>query len=229
MKNYFITGTDTGVGKTLVGGGIAGILRQAGKNVGVYKPFESGCGSGDPADAVFLKEMSGCPESLDRICPCRMKAPLAPGIAAEIEGVVPDMDRVQLLFRHMRETYQPVLVEGAGGIMVPVTGRLLTSDLIKMLGLPVIIVSRLSLGTINHTLLTVAYARSRGIEIAGIVLNQVSREVGPAARTNPDVIRKFSKVPVLGQVPFIPGEKRTDRKYIIKTVQNNIDLNKLSA
>jgi len=229
MKNYFITGTDTGVGKTLVAGGIAGTLKQAGKNVGVYKPFESGCGSGQLEDAVFLKEMSGCPESLDRICPCRMKAPLAPGIAAEIEGVVPDMDRVQSLFRYMRETYQPVLVEGAGGIMVPVTDRLLTSDLIKMLGLPVIIVSRLSLGTINHTLLTVAYALSRGIEIAGIVLNQVSRESGPAERTNPDVIRKFAKVPVLGQVPFIPEEKRTDRKYIIKTVQNNIDLNRLSA
>lgn len=229
MRDYFITGTDTGVGKTLVGGGIAGALRLSGKNVGVFKPVESGCHAGLPEDAVFLKQISGCAESLEKICPFRMNNPLAPGVAAAIEGIVPDMDRIQSLFQQMRKRYQPVLVEGAGGMMVPVSGDFLTSDLIKMLGLPVIIVSRLSLGTINHTLLTVAYALSQGIEIAGIVLNQVSREAGLAERTNPEVIRKFSKVPVLGPVPFVPEEKRTDQKYIVEVVRNSIDLSRLTA
>ena len=228
MKSYFITGTDTGVGKTLVGGGIAGALRRSGKKVGVFKPFESGCGvEGEklvPGDALFLKEISDCQEDLDMICPYRMKQSLAPGIAAEIEGVTIDMNKVRSAFQLMEEKYQTVLVEGAGGIMVPVSPALLTSDLVRILGLSIIIVSRLSLGTINHTLLTVQYAQSCGIKVAGIIFNQVSKEIGKAEETNPEVIKRFSDIPVLGQVPFISEDKRTDTEFIIDTVENSIDL-----
>ncbi len=231
MKSYFITGTDTGVGKTLVGGGIAGVLRRSGKKVGVLKPFETGCSLMDgefvPKDALFLKDISGCPDDIDVICPYRMEHPLAPGVAAEIEGVAIDLDRVKATFQGMEKKYEKVLVEGAGGLMVPVTKDLLTSDLIKKLDLPLIIVSRLSLGTINHTLLTVKYALACGIQVAGIILNHVTGETGKAEETNPDVIKRFSKVPVLGQVPFISDEKRSDTGFIVDTIKDSIDLKSL--
>ncbi len=231
MKSYFITGTDTGVGKTLVGGGIAGALRRSGKKVGVLKPFETGCslvnGELVAKDALFLKDISGCPDDIAVICPYRMKHPLAPGVAAEIEGVTIDLDRVKAVFQNMEKKYEKVLVEGAGGLMVPVTNDLLTSDLIKLLGLPVIIVSRLSLGTINHTLLTVKYALACGIKIAGIILNQVTDETGKAEETNPEVIKRFSGLPVMGQVPFIPEKKRSDTGFIIDTIKDCVDLNSL--
>ena len=231
MKSFFITGTDTGVGKTIVGGGIAGVLRRAGRNVGVLKPFESGCSNSGgeliPEDALFLKNISGCTEDIEVICPYRMEHPLAPGIAAEIEGVSIDLDRIRSCFKALERKYETVLVEGAGGLMVPVTGDLLTSDLIKMLGLPTIIVSRLSLGTINHTLLTVKQALACGISVAGIILNQITPEIGKAEQTNPEVIKRFSGVPILGQIPFIPEEKRNDADFIVDAIQENIDLRSL--
>jgi dethiobiotin synthetase len=231
MKSFFITGTDTGVGKTLVGGGIAGVLKRSGKRVGVLKPFESGCsklgGELIPEDALFLKNISGCAEDIDVICPYRMEHPLAPGVAAEIEGVAIDLDRVRSCFKALKEKYETVLVEGAGGLMVPVTGDLLISDLIKMLDLPIIIVSRLSLGTINHTLLTVKHALACGISVAGIILNQVTPEIGKAEETNPEVIKRFSGIPILGQIPFIPHEKRNNADFIVDAIQENIDLSSL--
>ena len=152
---------------------------------------------------------------------------LAPGVAAEIEGVAIDLDRIRSCLKDLEKKYETVLVEGAGGLMVPVTGDLLISDLIKMLGLPTIIVSRLSLGTINHTLLTVKHALACGISVAGIILNQVTPEVGKAEETNPEVIKRFSEVPILGQIPFVPDEKRNDSDFIIDVVQKNIDLRSL--
>ena len=231
MKSFFITGTDTGVGKTIVGGGIAGVLRRSGKKVGVLKPFESGCSNSGgeliPEDALFLKNISGCTEDIDVICPYRMGHPLAPGVAAEIEGVAIDLDRIRSCFKDLEKKYETVLVEGAGGLMVPVTGDLLISDLIKLLGLPTIIVSRLSLGTINHTLLTVKHALACGISVAGIILNQITPEIGKAEETNPEVIKRFSEIPILGQIPFIPEEKRNDADFIVDAIQENIDLRSL--
>ena len=231
MKSFFITGTDTGVGKTIVGGGIAGVLRRWCRNVGVLKPFESGCSNSGgeliPEDALFLKNISGCMEDIEVICPYRMEHPLAPGIAAEIEGVSIDLDRIRSCFKALEKKYETVLVEGAGGLMVPVTGDLLTSDLIKMLGLPTIIVSRLSLGTINHTLLTVKHALACGISVSGIILNQITPEIGKAEETNPEVIKRFSEIPVLGQIPFIPHEKRNDADFIVDAIQENIDLSSI--
>ena len=231
MKSFFITGTDTGVGKTIAGGGIAGVLRRSGKKVGVLKPFESGCSNSDgeliPEDALFLKNISGCTEAINVICPYRMEHPLAPGVAAEIEGVSIDLGRIRSCFKALEKKYETVLVEGAGGLMVPVTVDFLTSDLIKMLGLPTIIVSRLSLGTINHSLLTVKHALSCGLSVTGIILNQTTSETGKAEETNPEVIKRFSGIPILGQIPFIPEEKRNDSDFIVDATQKNIDLSSL--
>ncbi|MEI6125119.1 MAG: dethiobiotin synthase [Pseudomonadota bacterium] len=218
MKGYFITGTDTGVGKTMIAGALARALARSGRRVGVMKPFETGCTSrGDsliPEDAVFLKEMSGCNEDIHRICPYRLRHPLAPLVAAAIEKVSIDIDRIKGIYLEMKKKYDVMLIEGAGGVMVPVAENLVTLDVIAMLNLPLLIVSRLSLGTINHTLLTVQQAQSRGIDVSGIILNQVSPVKGLAEETNPEVLRKFSGVPLLGQMPFIEEHKRKDADYL---------------
>jgi len=104
-----------------------------------------------------------------------------------------------------------VLVEGAGGLLAPVTDRLLTIDLVSLLDLPLIIVGRLSLGAINHMLLTVREAQRAGVAVAGIILNQTTQQHGLAEQTNPDIICRFAETPLLGVMPFVPARKRRSR------------------
>jgi len=228
MSGYFITGTDTGVGKTIICGAIAHALVLSGKHIGVMKPFETGCitrnGGLVPEDALFLKEMAQCREDISTICPCRFKHPLAPLVAASLEMASINIESVIKTYREMEKKYETILVEGAGGIMVPLDNDYVTLDLIRDLGLPLIIVSRLSLGTINHTLLTVTQARQYGIEIAGIIFNQLTQETGKAEETNPKIIQEFAQVPILGQVPFISRKKRSDAAFLAKVAESCIDL-----
>lgn len=228
MPGYFITGTDTGVGKTLVGGAIARALMQGGKRVGVFKPCESGCrvqGSRlIPEDALFLKSMAGCSEAIETICPYRLQRPLAPLVAARLEQVAIDLEKIQAAYHRLQERHDIVLAEGAGGLLVPLTDACLTVDLVRMLGLPLVIVSRLSLGTINHTLLTVRQALHSGISIAGIIFNQLSPEAGLAEETSPDVINKFSRVRIIGRMPFITGDKRNDPDFLANLAAQHLEL-----
>lgn len=232
MKGCFISGTDTGVGKTLIGGAVARALVQSGKSVGVMKPFESGCTvQGDrliPNDALFLKKMAKCHEDLDKICPYSLKHPLAPWVAAKLENKTIELGKIKHIFLSMLKRYDFVLVEGAGGLMVPIDENLLILDLIHALNLPLIIVARLSLGTINHVLLTVKQAQTSGITVAGIILNQVSPETGKAEETNPQVIKKFTTVPIIGQMPFIAPDKRDDAEYLSALAAKCIDLSHFS-
>ncbi len=228
MKGFFITGTDTGVGKTLIGGAVAGALARQGKNVGVMKPIESGCRLHNnrliPEDALFLKQMAKCPDDIEIICPYCFKLPLAPVVAALIEKKKIKVAKIKSVCRQMQEKYDLVLVEGAGGLMVPVTDNYFMLDIIKSLNLPLIIVSRLCLGTINHTLLTVKQAIQSGIAIAGIIFNQMSQETGKAEETNPDIIKRFSAVPILGQMPFIQEGRRRDAEHLAGLAESFIDL-----
>jgi len=227
MSGFFVTGTDTGVGKTIITGALARALRMSGRSVGVFKPVESGCAVREnelvPEDAVFLKKMACCPEDLHAVCPYRMKHALAPGVAAALEGIEIDVARITAAFRTIQNRYDIVLVEGAGGLMVPVAGNLLTSGLITALKLPLLVVARLSLGTINHTLLTVKQAQHSGISVAGIILNQLSPETRNAEDTNPAVIRKFTDVPIIGQMPYIPDEQRSDADCLAAAAADSID------
>jgi dethiobiotin synthetase len=228
MHGFFITGTDTGVGKTLIAGAIARALSLQGRRVGVMKPFESGCRrDGDtvvPADALFLRNMAGSQDDLALICPYAFERPLAPGIAAHMEHVPINLEKVQKTFNQMSAQYDIMLVEGAGGLMVPVSEEHLIIDVIGLLKLPLIIVARTTLGTINHTLLTVREAHRAGIRVCGIILNKVSPEQDEAEDTNPEVIRKFSNVPLLGQLPYIPEATRADPEFLSSLVRSTIDL-----
>jgi dethiobiotin synthetase len=212
MKAFFITGTDTGVGKTLVAGSLAAALCRGGRSVAVMKPCESGCAPGDgglvPADALFLKRMAGSADPLDSICPYRLRAALAPGVAAEREQVAIDPDHICRLFASLCAGRDFAFAEGAGGLLVPLAGRLLCSDLAGMLGAPLIVVGRLHLGAINHMLLTLREAGRAGLEVAGFILNETEPERGLAEETNPAIIGRFTDVPLLGIMPHVPPRHR---------------------
>lgn len=239
MKEYpahglFVTGTDTGVGKSIVTGGLAGLLRKQGINVGVMKPVETGClhddGSFFPADAQFLKDMSGVDAPLEEIVPYQFKEPLAPSVAAEREGITIDCNKLGKKFEHISRHYDVMLVEGAGGLLVPLYQKFLFIDLVKRFKLPILIVSRATLGTINHTLLTLRAARAEKVPVAGIVINNLSPEKNAASETNPEVIAHLVDVPVWGVLPYQVEIKPhfSCRETIIKLVRSHLDEEYLS-
>ena len=213
MTSLFITGTDTGVGKTVVAAGIAAYLHAQGVDVGVMKPAETGCrtkgGELFPADAGLLMTACRTDDVLGAVCPYCFSEPLAPAVAADRAGKKIDTRMLVKIYRALAREHETMLVEGAGGLMTPIHGKYLFIDLAAGLGLPVLIVGRTGLGTINHTLLTLEAARSRGLKIHGIVLSQAKRsKLGVAEDTNPAVIKELSGIDRVFTLPYIPGAKR---------------------
>jgi len=221
-----IAGTDTGVGKTLLSGGLAAALRTAGIDVGVMKPVESGCriekGKPVPEDAIFLRRMAETRDELGLINPYALEHPIAPALAARREGVVIRIEVVKEAFFQLAARHDLVLVEGAGGLLSPLAEDWSLPRLIEELRAPVLIVARNTLGTINQCLLSVDHARRAGIMVMGIVLNHTRRESGLAEQLNSDAVRAWGKIPVLGVLPYI---SRKGPKGIASAVRNNIDLN----
>jgi len=210
-NGIFITGTDTGVGKTFVACGLASLLRESGYRVGVMKPAETGCEEKDgelvPEDAIRLKEASGCEEPLEKICPYRLKDPLAPSVAAERSGVTIDIDAIRKLYDEISSKHDITIVEGAGGLLVPILSHYTYADLAKLLKLPVLVVAANRLGAINHLLLTLEHASCRGLRVLGYVLNRLESQPSLAAETNADALRFLTSVPCLAEIPYIDGLK----------------------
>lgn len=209
-KGIFITGTDTGVGKTVVTGAIAFTLRNKGLNVGVMKPVETGCKRKGkklfPPDALFLRRSAGVRDSLDLINPYRFEKPLAPAVAAGLEGRIIDKAQILKAYKTLSDRHEITLIEGAGGLLVPVYKDYFISDIIRDMGIPILIVARPGLGTINHTLLTIRCAQECGIKIIGIVMNHTTdKRPDLSEKTNSMVIKRLSDVPVMGVLPFING------------------------
>lgn len=213
MKNgILITGTDTGVGKTFVAAGLIKAMKLKGLDVCPMKPVEAGCrtrkGKLVPADTVALMKAAGIDEPVDLINPYRFKYPLAPAVAAEIEGVTINKQKIFSAYHELSKKYDLTIVEGAGGIMVPVFKKYLIIDFAKALNLCTIIISRPGLGTINHTLLTIEAAKNRGVKVLGVIINYAEKaKKGISERTNPEVIEKLGGVPVLGIVPYSIKQK----------------------
>jgi len=217
-RGIFITGTDTGVGKTFVTAGLIGAFRKMGFTVCPMKPLETGCrikdGSLVPEDALKLIEASNTEESLEIINPYRFRFPLAPAVAAELEGDKIYKKKLFSSYNYLSGKYEIIIVEGAGGIMAPVYKKYLFLDLVEELGIPLIIISRPILGTINHTLLTIEAVRGRGVDVIGVIINYAMRiKKGLAEKTNPDMIERLGGVPVLGIVPY----SETNTPYLKKT------------
>jgi dethiobiotin synthetase len=206
-KGIFITGTDTGVGKTLLAASLAAFLRDRGYRVGVMKPAETGCPESDgtliPQDALRLKEAAGCAEPIETICPYSFAEPLAPSIAAERSNRKIDVDLLLSTYGEISAKYDVTLVEGAGGLMAPLLPSYTYADFARVLKLPVLVVAANKLGVINHLLLTLEHASCRGLKVLGYVLNRISNENSLAAETNREVLFGLTGVPCLGELPFI--------------------------
>jgi len=229
-KGPFITGTDTGVGKTIVAAGLVASLRHSGFDIGVMKPIETGF-SLRSSDAVFLKKIAGVKDSLDSICPYRLKHPLSPFTAAKIENISIRFETIARAYGRLLQNHQALLVEGAGGLLVPITRQKMMADLALYLKLPVLIISRTGLGTINHTLLSVEVARQRGVEVAGVIFNHLGPHRGLAERTNPTVIKHFLDVPILGEIPYAPFLKKRDHdgEKIRRWVEAHVDIDRIRS
>ncbi len=204
MSGLFVTGTDTGCGKTTVGAAIARAARAAGLVVRVLKPVETGCVERGtervPADALALAEAAGDPSPLERLCPYPLRLAAAPAVAAEHEGIELDLARIDAAYRSACRDADLVLVEGAGGLRVPLAAGVEMGDLARRLGLPLLVVARARLGTLNHTLLTLEAAAARDLRVIGVVVSHVDPELPPADRANLDLLRRLLPVPCLGEL-----------------------------
>ena len=221
MKGYFITGTDTGVGKTVVTACLATLFKNRGEDVGVMKPIETGvdpeCNSSANSDAKFLMEVSGVQDTLEEVCPYQLKTPASPYQAAKLENKTLDPENILEKFRALQSKHSIMLVEGIGGLMVPITQRYNVADLALQMRLPLIIVSRVQVGTLNHTLLTINAARQHRLNLAGIILNPShDAELNKIEEEQGKLIEEFSDTPILGYCPFIEDVSA-------KGIENNLE------
>jgi len=206
MKGFFITGTGTEVGKTVVSMAVIGALRSMGLDVCGMKPVESGCDD-IAADGSALLGASGVDEPMELITPFVFRAPLAPLDAARLEGRKVDSVAILATARELASRHEALVVEGAGGFMVPIAeDGYLVRDMACDFGLPVIVVANTYLGTVNHTLLTVEAIERSGLMLAGVVLNSTSPIVdGAVVDSSRRLIEEGSGMPLLGELPFIEG------------------------
>jgi len=198
-RGLFVTGTDTGVGKTIISRGLITALKKSGLRVGAMKPIETGGGS----DGESLLAATGLPWSIDQVRPIALELPAAPEVAAQHQHRTIDLDALERNFRERAADCDFIVVEGAGGLMVPIAPRFTMAELAKRFELPLLIVARSALGTINHTLLTVEAARNRQLPIAGIVLSQTARERGGEEDATAAIIERHSGVPIFARIPFL--------------------------
>jgi dethiobiotin synthetase len=234
MKVIFVTGTDTGVGKTVISSSISAFFSLRKKmNVGVMKPFESGLSKTDkdllPWDAICLREASGSNDDLNIISPYTFESPVAPEVAAMLEHVNIDMTMVDKIFHNLRKSHDLLVIEGAGGVLVPIRENYFFADLIQKWNAPTLIVSRLGLGTINHTLLTNHLLKERGVKVLGVILNNTDGLGDLPAQTNPDILRKYLDIPILGIFPHVKDllKGSVDRERMADILVKNINTDAL--
>jgi dethiobiotin synthetase len=206
IPGLFVTATDTEVGKTTIAGAIANWFHRRGKKVAVLKPVATGCVRRREGlvseDAEFLAACAASHHPLDLICPQRYAEPLAPSVAAKRARQPLDWEAIQRSIRIMSADSDVMIVEGVGGIMVPMDEKHLVLDFAKMIDVPAVVVARAALGTINHTLLTINALRGAKVPLAGVVINRYPTDSpGTVEETSPREIEKWGKTPILSIVP----------------------------
>lgn len=207
LRGLFVTGTDTGVGKTLVASALARFLVGHGIDVGVMKPVESGLENPEELgeDGKLLCWAAGSEDPVDLVTPYRFAEPLAPSLAAERAGVEIHLSNLMEAARQLASRHDFLIIEGAGGLLVPLAKKLLMADLAANLGFPLLTVCRAALGTINHSLLTVEAARLRNLSIAGLIVNGMPPNPGVAESNAPRMLAEWSDCPVWGCLPYLEG------------------------
>lgn len=200
--SYFITGTDTGVGKTLVSCALLHVLAAQGKRVAGFKPVAAGCDEDEHNDdAKALRAASSSQLTYGQVNPYCFRHAIAPHIAARHSGVRIELARILTSFRELNGQTDEVIVEGAGGFCVPLNDKQSGADLAMELGLPVIMVVGMRLGCINHALLTLRAIAACQLKCAGWVANVLDGEM-PALQENIEALRERIAAPLLGVVPY---------------------------
>jgi dethiobiotin synthetase len=203
MRGLFVTATDTGVGKTEVACALLAEARARGVDAIGMKPAQSGAVPGEASDAERLRAACGDVEPLAAICPHSLAAPLAPAVAARLEGREISLAGIVEAARALAARHAAIVVEGAGGLLVPLTVRETYADLAVALALPVLVVARAGLGTVNHTALTVEALRSRGLSVSAIVLNRTAAEDDPSVPHNAGEIARLTGIAPAATLPFV--------------------------
>ena len=216
MKGLFITGTDTGIGKTLVAAGLARLLANREVKVGVFKPVASG--GLVSADGKLLQRAAKLPDvAYAGIVPVHYKQPLAPWVAGWKEGKA-DLAKIEKAYQKAKTSCDFLMVEGVGGIQVPITQDFFVIDWMKKWKLPVLVVARAGLGTINHTLLTVESLQRQKIMVMGVLVNGYKgKEL--SERTNVKALKKLLSVPVYGPLKF-NAKYRTNLDLLARNIEN---------
>ena len=228
MKAYFITATDTGVGKTAVLAGLAFALRKSGVNVGVMKPIAAGRPqkSGFKShDVEIIAKASRTSDPEDLINPIFLPAEASPYGASKLLGIPIDMPLILSKYKELTLRHDVLLVEGIGGIMAPIAKNFYIADMIKAMGTPTVIVCHTSLGTINHTIMTCKMCKDYGISVKGIVINSSdSRE--PIAENLAETFSELVEVNTLGILPYL---KNFDLNKIVEAIEQKFDLKSFMA
>lgn len=215
IPGIFVVGTDVGVGKTVVAGGLAMLWQRQGRRVGVFKPIATGCARRVRLglisdDAECLAYCAGSDLPLDIINPIRYRQDVDPIVAAEVSRRPIDLDALWHAYNQICHTSEMVIVEGVGGLLTPIERKRSVADLAGELGLPLLIVGHTHVGAANHVLLTIEAARTRRLKIAGVVLNNYNAPAPTLAEeTNPATIAQCAKLPT---VAVIPHDPKTDVK-----------------
>ncbi len=201
MRGLFVTGTDTGVGKTILSAALVAAIAAAGESVRAYKPVLTGLEeppSEWPRDHELLAEMAGM--SAEEVAPLRYGPAVSPHLAATLAGEQPDPARMMESARALAEQ-GTLIVEGVGGLLVPLTDDLTVRDFAVELGLPLLIAARPGLGTINHTLLTLQAARAAELQVRAVVLTPWPRRPSGMEHSNRDTIARIGEIEVVGLAP----------------------------
>jgi dethiobiotin synthetase len=230
MRGLFVTGTSTGVGKTAVAAGLAWALKKR-TDVGVMKPFATASRPFSKKykskDAALLVKASGTEDHDKEVNPFFYTLAASPLVAAQLrKESLPDIGKALQILRNLAKKHDFVIVEGIGGIMVPLTENESVVDFARRAGLPVIIVTTPALGTLNHTLLTVMACKEFGIDIKGVIVNKMPKKPSIVEQKVPETIERLAGVKVLGSLPF---SKKTNHVTIGRILEKTIDLDSLLA
>jgi dethiobiotin synthetase len=218
----FVTGTDTGVGKTLVAAALARHFTLKGMKVGVMKPIETGVENPISLgpDATLLRWAAEATDVEDHVSPYRFPKPLAPCQAATAAKAQIDTDKILTSFQAIRDGKEVMIVEGAGGLMVPIRGGYIMADLARQMGLPLLVVTHPRLGTLNHTLLTTFAARAMDLELSGLIINEMPDNPDEAEQAAPHLLSSLASADLLGVLPKVSGSEQEKVKILAEEIEN---------
>ncbi len=228
MKSYFITATDTGVGKTTITAALATSIKKSGVDVGIMKPVATGVlqkTGFKSSDVSILYHAAKVTDPESEINPIFMPLPVSPYDAGKVLDIAFDKKIIFEQFTKLKNKHDMMLVEGIGGILTPLARDYFVADLIKDLGLETIVVTRSTLGTLNHTMMTIKICHDYKIPVKGILVNTYDENGGPAEKNSPSTIHEITGVPILGVIPYIRDYENLES--MISCIEKNIDLKSL--